>query len=273
MLNYLFLLKLCLVPVLMAGVTLIEGRWGPRIAGWASAFPIIAGPTLLVLTMENGANFGSVAALNTLKGILALLGFGCAYCWSALRFGWLPSLVAALLTHAAISLVLKYCDWSLPLTASIIVGALLIAPRLFPQIPEHQSGSRQMNTLFLRMALGAALVLILSACAQSAGPALSGLLVVMPIASTVLAASSHKHRGNAAAIALLSGMLPGWYAFATFMIALSSMLQRTSMTVAFLTALLAASIAQYLTHIAVRKSYKPIHAKPAMCDESKARAS
>ena len=55
-------LKLLLVPSLLATVTLVARRWGANVAGWLASFPIVAGPVLLVLTLEQGAAFGARAA-------------------------------------------------------------------------------------------------------------------------------------------------------------------------------------------------------------------
>ena len=55
-------LKLLLVPALLALVTLAGRRWGQRVAGWLGSFPIVAGPILLILTLENGVAFGVAAA-------------------------------------------------------------------------------------------------------------------------------------------------------------------------------------------------------------------
>lgn len=49
-------LKLTLVPLLIYLVTLAGRRWGPAVAGWL-AFPIVAGPTLLTLALEQGLPF------------------------------------------------------------------------------------------------------------------------------------------------------------------------------------------------------------------------
>ncbi|HBF50271.1 MAG TPA: hypothetical protein DDX04_07705, partial [Massilia sp.] len=54
-------LKLVLVPLLIYLVTLAGRRWGPSVAGWLSAFPIVAGPILLTLALEQGAPFAASA--------------------------------------------------------------------------------------------------------------------------------------------------------------------------------------------------------------------
>ncbi|MBE0594507.1 MAG: hypothetical protein IH616_19125, partial [Gemmatimonadales bacterium] len=47
-------LKLTLVPLLIAGVTMIGRRWGARIAGMFAAMPVVAGPIAMFLTLEQG---------------------------------------------------------------------------------------------------------------------------------------------------------------------------------------------------------------------------
>jgi hypothetical protein len=63
-------LKLFLVPALIYIVTLIGRRWGPGVAGWFSALPIVSGPILLVMALEQGTGFASVAAGRTVRYLL-----------------------------------------------------------------------------------------------------------------------------------------------------------------------------------------------------------
>jgi hypothetical protein len=55
----LLVLKLVLVPGLVAGVTLGARRWGPAIGGWLTALPLVAGPTLFFLAIEQSSTAGS----------------------------------------------------------------------------------------------------------------------------------------------------------------------------------------------------------------------
>ncbi|NBU24335.1 MAG: hypothetical protein EBS39_01680 [Gammaproteobacteria bacterium] len=81
-------LKLLLVPTLLAIVTLAGRRWGQRVAGWLGSFPIVAGPILLVLTLENGGAFGAAAAQRALAGVAATTGFFVIYSHLAPRWSW-----------------------------------------------------------------------------------------------------------------------------------------------------------------------------------------
>ena len=73
LMNAVLLLKLFLVPLLIALVTLAGRRWGPGVAGWLSAFPVVAGPILFFIAVEQGADFAANAAVGTLSAVLAML--------------------------------------------------------------------------------------------------------------------------------------------------------------------------------------------------------
>ena len=88
-------LELILVPLLIGGVTLADRRWGAAVGGWLSAFPMISAPILFFIVLEHGAAFASDAAVGTLAAVLANVGFGIGYAWSATRFSWPICLAAA----------------------------------------------------------------------------------------------------------------------------------------------------------------------------------
>lgn len=212
----LFLLKLLLVPTLIGLVTLVGRRWGPAVAGWLSAFPIVSGPILLAMALEQGAAFASVAAANTLLAVLAILVFSIAYARVA-RFGMPRSMAVALLAYALAVLVLKSISLPLWTGFAAVLAALFAAPFLFGAAPQGVGGANKpANDLPWRMLAGAALCLGVTYAAGLLGPRLSGLLAMFPVMSTVLVGFSHRSSGPGFAVALLRGMVNGYYAFAVF---------------------------------------------------------
>lgn len=246
--------KLTIVPLLIGVVTLIEKKWGPTVAGWFSAFPIIAGPILAFFCIEQSPDFAGVAALNTLKGLHALLVYGLAYCWTARYQNWPICLIVALSSFFICSFTLLHLDLTLTQTAISILASLIAAPYIFPQARGLITNTRRSNwAIALRMSLGALLVLCVSWAAKFAGPELSGLLVVVPVASAVLSVASHRSTGAECAIQLLRGMLPGWYAFSGFLVILIVMLQRANPFQAFGAAFCSAIFVQLISRRAMRK--------------------
>ena len=231
-----FLLKLLLVPSLIALVTLAGRRWGPAIAGWLSAFPIVAGPILLAISLEQGAGFAALAAAHTLTAVLAILVFSIAYARCA-RHGMPRAMASALLAYAAAVVLLQAT--TLPLWAgfALVVAGLLLAPYLFGPAPQAvMAGPQAANDLPWRMLAGAILSLSVTYTAASLGPRLSGLFAMFPVMSTVLVGFSHRSNGPGFPVALLRGMIKGYYAFAVFCVTLSLLLRDGAIGRAFLLA-------------------------------------
>jgi len=238
------LLKLLLVPSLIALVTLTGRRWGPLVAGWLSAFPIVAGPILLVIALEQGAAFVAAASASTLLAVLAILVFSIAYARCA-HLGMPRAMTAALLAYALAVLVLT--SVALPLWAGFpaVVLALLLAPRLFGPAPSQGTAGRPANDLPWRMLAGALLSLSVTYAAAGLGPRLSGLFAMFPVMSTVLVGFSHRANGPGFAVGLLRGMVNGYYAFAVFCVVLSLLVRNQGISTAFLVATLAALAVQF----------------------------
>lgn len=247
------LLKLCLVPALIALVTFAGRRWGPAVAGWLSAFPIVAGPILWFITLEQGAVFAAQAAVGTLTGVLAILVYGVAYAWAATRFQWPASLALAYVAYALAAAVLGAWPMTLPVAAAAVLAALWFAPRVYPRPETSAAPAKPANDLLLRMALGAALVLMVTHFADNLGPTLSGVLAMFPVMNTVLALFTHRSAGSGAVIQLLRGMVYGLYAFATFCVVLAWSLPMTGVGAAFLWALAVAAVVHALARIGMSR--------------------
>jgi len=244
------LLKLFLVPALIVLVTLAGRRWGPAVAGWLSAFPVVAGPILLFIAIEQGAAFAAEAAIGTLSAVLAILAFGISYAWAATRFAWPASLAIAYAGYAVAVFALSQWDTTLLAAGIVVLSALWIVPRLYPvSRTAAVMPSKPANDMLLRMGSGALLVLLVTHFAANLGPSLSGILAMFPVMGTVLALFTHRSAGAASAIQLLRGMVFGFYAFSMFCVVLAWSLSATGISMVFLWSLAAAGIVQMLTRL------------------------
>ncbi|HEX8479115.1 MAG TPA: hypothetical protein VF663_12310 [Telluria sp.] len=246
MINPIFLLKLMLVPILILGVTLAGRRWGPAVAGWLSAFPIVAGPILLILSIEQGAPFAATAAQGTLLAVIAILVFTLGYVWASRWFNVVGSMLSALVMYGAALAVLQSMRLDILLSFALVIASLLITPLCFPAVapsPVALTKSSQ-SDLPWRMLAAALLVLFVTFSASRLGARMSGFLAMFPIMSTVLVGFSHRHSGRAFVVSLLRGMIYGYFAFATFCVLISKLLKVQTIGVAFLIALACALIVQ-----------------------------
>ncbi len=211
-----FALKLLLVPSLIGIITLAGRRWGPAIAGWLSGFPVVAGPILLLVALEQGPSFAAVSAGGALTAVLANVLFCLAYSWAASRFPWWASLAAGLLGYCAAAFLLTLAVLPDSVMFGLTLVALWIASHAFPAVAVRPAGPPSPAELPIRMVAGAVLVVVITVSASALGPRLSGLFSALPLMGSVLAAFSHPAYGAGAAIHLLRGMVAGFYALATF---------------------------------------------------------
>ena len=213
----LLVLKLVLVPGLVAGVTLGARRWGPRIGGWLTAMPLVAGPTLFFLAMEQGHEFAARAALSTLVGLIGVAAFGVVYGWTALRCGWGLSVLAGWGAFVVTAVLAQAVAWT---PAAALLGTLVafaIAARVLPaERGRSPTFTPPVWDLPLRMAGTLAVVLTVTSLAERLGPRLSGAFTPFPVALAVLLVFAHAQEGAPLAIRLLRGFLPAMWGFALF---------------------------------------------------------
>lgn len=258
--NSILALKLFLVPSLIYAVTLAGRRWGPGVAGWLSAFPVVAGPILLAIALEQGADFAATAAEGTLMAVLAIIVFSLAYAWASGRWNVARAMPFALAAWALGVAGLQSVRPALPLAVLLVVTALCIAPRLFPALqaehaePSQPAGGKRFGgDLPWRMLAGAVLVMSVSAAAAGLGPRLSGFLAMFPVMGTVLVGFTHVQSGRNSAVQLLRGTMLGYFAFAAFCLAVALLLRAQPVPLSFGAAFVFALTIQLLAKAASSK--------------------
>jgi hypothetical protein len=211
------LLKLVLVPGLIALVTMAGRRFGPRIGGWLNALPLVAGPVLFFLALEQGEAFVARAALSTLAGLAAVAVFAVVYSWAAVRRPWWACVLVGWTAFAGLTLALQTVAWTAGSGLALALGAFGLAPLALPPLPEAPPpAAAPAWDLPMRMAAAVVLVLTVTGLAAWLGPRLSGALTPFPIATTILLAFTHAQQGAPAAVGFLRAFLPAMWSFALF---------------------------------------------------------
>jgi hypothetical protein len=252
--GHLLILKLLLAPTLVAVVSVVTAKLGPRIGGIVGAFPMVSGPVLLLFALEQGAVFTTEAAFRTLVGTLSLVLYCAVYARVAMALRGPTSPWVALLagygTFFAFTLLLERLPLANVLTlpfaiASVFLGQWLVQQRssLPPRGKEPLERPR-LRYLALRMATAALLVYTLSETARALGPAYSGLLTPFPVASTVLLVATHLESGIDAMLGWLRGFIAGLYGYVTFVALIAYLLSPTGIFVSFGLALVGAFAVQ-----------------------------
>lgn len=249
------LLKLAIVPVFLALISLAGRRWGPGIAGLLAGFPVVSAPILAFLTLEQGADFAAQAAAATLSAVIACIAFGVSYAWASRRWRWPRALVVAYLGwfgFAYAGTMLELPAWALlGLTLASIAAGRVCLPRAAANTAP--AGGLPRWELGLRMLVGALLVSAVTLAAGSLGVRWSGLFAMFPVLGSVLGVFT-QHRAGAAAVAtLFRGMFLGFIAFAAFCAVLELTLRQWPPLPAFAVAIAAAVLVQGLVYRQTRR--------------------
>jgi len=240
-------LKLLLVPAFL-GLLTLAARWlGPAVAGWLAGLPLVAGPIVLILALEQGSDFAAAASVATVTAVVASTSFSLAYAHAAQRHGWALALAAALGAWLLAAAAMAWLSPGLLPALVLALGSLVLAPRAFPRAQPEAPRPPGPLELPLRMAAGMLLTLAVAQAAVHIGDTWSGLLALFPVLGSVLAVFSHRHSGAAYTATLLQGMARGMFSLVAFFTATALLLPRRPLAEAFGAAALACLLVQLAT--------------------------
>ncbi|HVA88191.1 MAG TPA: hypothetical protein VNF73_17945 [Candidatus Saccharimonadales bacterium] len=231
----LLIFKLGLTPALIGAATLVSRRWGPAIGGTLIALPLTSGPVLFFLALDHGPAFGVSAATGSLAGTCGVAAFCLAYAWSARRFEWPVAFGAACLAYVLVSLVVQAAlGQSIGLLLVVAVAIPIVSLTLMPKV----LGTPVVIVapwwdIPARMAVGAALVALITEAAPSLGAQLSGLISTFPVFVTVLAVFTHRREGSWRVVQLMRGVLIGLFGTIAFFAILRLSLEGIGIAAAF----------------------------------------
>jgi hypothetical protein len=228
-------LKLVLPPTLIAGASLAGRRWGPRFSGWIVALPLVSGPVVLILALDQGTSFAAATAHGTLTGAAGQASFCLGYAWSERAGRWPAALAGGVLAFALGALAFQPAGRlpALPLVATLVVWISLMLA-LMPVVPvERPEVSFGRWDIPWRMMTGTAVVLAITRVAPAVGPRFSGVLAAFPVVTAVLTVFAHRHVGGFEANAVLRGLLLGMFSFVAFYAVLELAVERAGIVGGF----------------------------------------
>ena len=236
-------LKILLVPTLIAAITLATRRWGPRIGGFLTALPVVTGPTLCFYAIEQGRAFGARAATGTLIALAAVVAFGVVYARLCARWPWPLTLTCGWIAFLVTTSMLYFIPQNPFVGIVLVTLTCAIGVRLLPETGRLAAAvPHPVWDLPVRMIAAVTLVLVLTSLASRLGPSLSGLLTPFPLATAILAAFTHAQRGREAVVAFFSGFISALVTFAVFCFVLAVTLTAIPLA-ASIAAALAAQVA------------------------------
>jgi hypothetical protein len=241
----LLVLRLVLVPILIAAVTLVTRRWGQRVGAFVTALPAVAGPTLVFYAVQQGSSFAADAARGSLLGLVGVAAFCLAYAHASSSVHWLSCLILGWSAFAVITTIMSRVTAGPLVAFAIAIAALIAVRQMLPaRRPVAPAGATPRWDLPLRMASAGALVFALTSAADRLGPSVSGILTPFPVATAILAGFTHAQRGSAACVEFLRAFIPGLCGFGVFCVTLALTLPRLSIAASFVVALVTQLVLQ-----------------------------
>lgn len=209
-------LKIIIVPFFILLVTLAGRKWGTKVAGILGGMPVVAGPIVVLLAVEQGQKFGIHAATSAIISVIPLLVFGIIYCWMSLKFNWVITLITATLSWLLVANILILISLNLVSALCLTFISLWIAPQILPQNFSVRSLSSKSNDLVWRLIAGALLTVTITQSALQLGERWSGMLAVFPVIGSILAVFTHRSQGAENVTLLYRGMMRGLYSLVSF---------------------------------------------------------
>jgi Protein of unknown function (DUF3147) len=241
-------LKLVMVPALIWAISSVGRRWGSIAAGSLSAFPVVVGPALIFIAIEQGATFAASAAAASFSGVLPLITFSLSYVWAATKLSWNYSLTLAMAAYCIAVIFIRGIELQITPMAGMVLCTILLVQHLFPAWRNQAitKNDHKISDIPLRMLVGGTLVYGLTIIAEEIGPTWSGIFAMFPVTGSVTLVFSHIQQGRDFAINMIRGMFIGWCSIAIFCLSLSILLPHQSIGLSFCIALASAVASQWI---------------------------
>ena len=240
------LLRLALVPAAVWLASLAARRWGHAVSGYLGGMPLIGGPITLFLSLDLGPAFAAKSALFTLAAVLAQAAHLMALAHLGQRRGWVATLAGGWTTFAATALAVSMLPLDPWVALTLALAGLLGAWRWLPRV--HGEATRPAippMELRLRLAAAFALAGLILWSAPVFGPAVSGILLSLPITGSIMPPFTLALYGPGALVRLVRGFVVGLSGFTAFFFVVASMLGAWGVVATFVAAVLAALAALF----------------------------
>ncbi|MCG6122127.1 MAG: hypothetical protein MEP57_05395 [Microvirga sp.] len=240
-----FVVRVLATAGVVLGVTALVARLGPRIGGVVAGLPIVVGPGLFFLSLDETPAYVAQAAVFTLVSLSATQSFVLGFALTARRWSANIALLCAFAAWAATALALYPVVLDAGGAFALFVGAAIVTRLVIGRLgvrdfPRPRRGG--LASLLLRAGLAGLLVGATTLASARLGPHLSGILLAYPVGMTVIAYTIHQREGPETLIGTLRSVSLGTISIATFGFVTAITIEAWGATAA-LSAALAASLA------------------------------
>ena len=204
----LLLLKVTLGPLMVALSHYLGKLKGHGMGGRLIGLPITTGPFILIISLQEGAEFGRHAAHGVLLGQIALAIYCWVYTFISPRMNWYQAISIATATVLAVGYTTTHIPFTSTEALLVLIVIWLAAMRFWPKSSSApvfvQSPSWELP---VRIAVTLTIFIGLAALAPHLGANISGALSTDPVIASVVSAFNHRRYGPASTMATLRGLM------------------------------------------------------------------
>jgi hypothetical protein len=230
------LLKLMIVPVLVALMSLAARRFGPMIGGLLIGLPWMTGPIIFFLGQERGDSGTISLAVGAMLATVSISAYALTYGCLGMQFRWPLSLAAGAAAYAIVG-------WALSAVVLPATPAALIGP--VPALPWWD--------IPVRMLASAVMVTVIALVSDRLGATASGIAASFPVLLTVIGTFTHHQWGSDALLALLRGITRSLLSFVMFFWVVATFVEPLGLVMSYAAAT-AAALCVSATLIAVNRA-------------------
>lgn len=236
------LLKIVLMPTIIAGVTLAARKWGNVVGGVIAGMPWVGGAILFFIGIEQGETFMVYTLPGVFIGLISWLGFCTFYMIVGQRLGVLWTFLSGIFAYFVIGISFERFTntVSINLWFVAMLALTILSLNFFPKV--KRTNKKEPKPLSyeipLRMIMITGFVLLITYFAEKLGPKWSGILTPFPIMTATLAIFTHYTQGMAQVRLALMGMYTGVIGFSVFLISISYFIPQYGLGNGFLMGLL-----------------------------------
>jgi hypothetical protein len=210
------LMKMSASALIVVTASLVVERMGPLVGSLLATLPLSAGPNFVYLAIEHGAAFLAETARIGLQVNIGTAPFVLVYAFAATRWNVFVSLFAGYLAWGATLAVTRQIDPGIgaAIVANVAAYALcMLLGRRFLKGPLPVAAPRRWWDLPLRVATVMGLVAAVVISGRLLGPAVTGIVAILPVVFTSLALILHPRLGGPATARVLVTGYPGLLGF------------------------------------------------------------
>jgi hypothetical protein len=235
------LLKLMIVPVLVALMSLAARRFGPKVGGLLIGLPWMTGPIIFFLGQERGDVQAVNLATGALLATVSISAYALAYGLLGMRFRWPVSLMAGATAYATVGWALSGVTMA-PTPAALVGGSCLLAASVLIPAPRQGRSPHALPwwDIPVRMLASALMVTAIALVSDSLGATASGIAASFPVLLTVIGTFTHHQWGSDALLALLRGITLSLLSFVMFFWVVGTFAVPLGLVVSYVAATLAA---------------------------------